>query len=335
MAKMKLSSRIRLGFVSLMLIMLALNAVSMRHLAPARESSLVLREKYMPLVEAVAGFNESLGRAVYEIRGYAFTVDDKSMTEAMRRLTALEKSWSEMRRLAQADGASPARETVAALRANFTALDGIGKGIVGSRERLTEMAQNYLNYAGTFRRFQEARADEELVRHGYSIGSSEEARADRVRSLALTGDMLTAAFNVRLAVWEAYGRHDAAVAERLDGLISAALEMLRANRPAGAGDQAQSTLLNMIDQMEKMRTEAGVYKNALAAWAASGAERVKLADDLTGEANRLMADAISNSALTLSANSEAVSRMTRAQIFGALAAVVFCLVLARALAGNV
>ncbi|MDR1920261.1 MAG: methyl-accepting chemotaxis protein [Candidatus Adiutrix sp.] len=335
MVKMNLSSRIRLGFASLMFIMLALNAVSMRHLAPVRESSWVLREKYMPLVSAVSGFNESLGRAVYEIRGYAFNVDDQSLTEAMTHLSALEKSCSEMRRLVQTDGGAPAQELVAALRANFKALDGIVKDIVGSRERLTEMSQNYLNYAVTFRRFQEARADEELVRHGYRIGSSEEARAGRVRSLALAGDMLTAAFNVRLAAWEAYGRHDAAVAERLDDVISAALETLRANRPAGADDQAQSALLNMIDQMEKMRSESGLYKNALAAWAASGTERAKLANDLTGEANRLMADVISNSALTSSVNSEAVSRMTRAQIFAALAAVIFCLILARALAGNV
>ncbi|MDR1045539.1 MAG: methyl-accepting chemotaxis protein [Candidatus Adiutrix sp.] len=335
MNKMKLSTRIRLGFAAVIVIMLVLNAVSIYLLSPVRDSSLILEEECLPMVQGVSQFNAALGQTIYQIRGYAYSEEQRFMDEALKHYEEVRGAFRGIRQVVEQDRSfaglksamSEVNGLIEDLGANFKDLEGVGRRIVASRSRMTALTKNYDSAALDFQKFQESLAGEELVGHGYSLGSTVESREYRLSRVLLTAKLLELGSQVQLDVWEAYGGHDPAVTERLDKSL-AVIRSDVGKDLAEARDEETRRLLEAIDATAgEMVKEAALYKKAFSDWQGSMTRRVGLIDKLTGAVNLVMDNILGTSGGISAANNRAVTRITQAQIVGAAIALLLSLIL--------
>ncbi len=343
MSQMKLSSRIRLGFASLIVIMLVFSAVSLYLLAPVRISSETIREECLPAVEAVSKLNGALSQAIYEVRGYAFNEEARYMAAALAHHQEAVTALAALRRLVdRKDGFGPLRPLageadgfLVQMGDNFTKLEAIGRDIVNSRTRLMELSDTYVREAMAFQTFQAGRARSELVEHGFDIGSTTAKREYRLSRLLLTSELLELGARVQLDIWEAYGNHSAALVERLEKNAAAIEINVRKDLETAVDEEARRILDRMAAAAGGMRQEAAGYKQAMADWADSLTRRVALINDLTGRTGQLLAGVLETTGRLSGDNYAAVTRVTRAQVAGSLAALALSLLLGWLITANV
>ena len=159
MKKMKLGTKIALGFGTLILIATALGAVAVWEMGAVETETTKLAEEYIPEVDMAVDLRGSANRMMYAMRGYNFTEDRKFHDQVQRELQTAENNIQEGRELekkakdlsslkGQLDGAARAVdeykdlvkqtvETVAKMDANRAILDAsAGKFITNSNEFL-------------------------------------------------------------------------------------------------------------------------------------------------------------------------------------------------------
>ena len=343
MNKMKLSSRIRLGFTALIVIMLVLNAVSIYLLAPVRTSAAVMKDECLPMIEAVSKFNVAMGQAIFAVRGYTYSEEKAYMTQALDELGKLQAGFQDMRKVVESKpgfadlrSATPgAAALIDALGANFRKLDAIGQNIVSARTSLTELTAAYSAQALEFQKFQETKAREELVEHGFDVGSTKDRREYRLHRVLLTSELLALGANVQLDVWEAYGQHDVTLVERLEQNVTVIDRNVQADLAETVDDEARRILQAMAGTVDGMKSQAVAFKKALSDWRASLSERVKLINDLNGVAELVLQKILTTTDGISDVNYSAVSRVTQAQIVGAAVALLLSLILGWLITSNV
>ena len=340
---MKLSSRIRLGFTALIVIMLVLNAVSIYLLAPVRSSASVMKEECLPMIEAVSKFNVAMGQAIFAIRGYTYSEEKAYMTQALEELGKLQAGFQDMRQVVESKAgfadlrsATPgAVALIEALEANFRKLDTIGQNIVSARTSLTGLTAAYSAQALEFQKFQGAKAREELVDHGFDVGSTKHKREYRLHRVLLTSELLSLGANVQLDVWEAYGQHDVALVERLEKNVAVIDRNVQDDLAETMDEEARRILQDLARTVGGMKTQAAAYKKALSDWQASLTERVRLINDLGGVAELVLQKILATTGDISDINYTAVSRVTQAQIIGAAVALLLSLLLGWIITSNV
>ncbi len=330
MQSMKLSSRIRLGFGALIVILLALNAVSIYLAAPVRHSSEVMQDEALPLITDIGAFTMGLGQSIYQVRGFAYNEEDRFMAEAKKYHAAIREAFGRMRDVIDQKAgfavlrpALPeASRLIDALAANYDALENIGHGIVGSRGRMDELTKTYVSQVLDFQKFQEGRARDELVDHGFAIDSTAEKREYRLSRLLVTSELLHLGALIQLDVWEAYGKHEVSYTDRLDKNLKTIEDSVKKDLDSAVDEEARKILGALAATVGELKKEAATYKKALTDWSANMAERVQLVAAIVGS-NQMALNAILKTADDISnANVTAVARITQAQIIGGLVALV-------------
>ncbi len=343
MNKMKLSSRIRLGFIALIVIMLALNAASIYLSGPVRQSSEMLREECLPMIENFAKFNAALGQAIYQIRGYAYDEEDRFLVAARKYLGEMKaafkvigeeieqkSSFSALR-----SSAPEAARLVEGLEANVDGLEKIGQRTVASLERMNGLVGSFMSQALEFQKFQAQKAQTELVDHGFDIGSTAEQRAYRLNRLLLTSELLDLGAAAQLNTWTAYGKRDKSFTDILDKNLLAIEEQVHQDLGSAKDDAARKILSDLASVTAEMKQEAAAFKATMADWETSMAERIKLIDSLTAAFQEALGVVLGTATNVSDTNVAAVTRITQAQLAGALAALLLSIVLSWLITSNV
>ncbi|UQZ90357.1 hypothetical protein C4J81_14550 [Deltaproteobacteria bacterium Smac51] len=335
MSKMKLSSRIRLGFTALILIMLILNVLSIVLLGPVRSSSRTMAAECLPMVKAVSEFNIAIGRSTYEVRGYAFNEEQRYMDAAKEHFTRVEGAFKDMRQIvehgqsfAQMRGATPGVEKlIADMNKNYDGLDGIGKNIVASRQSIMDKTTRYIELATDFQKMQETLATDELVTHGFDVNSTQEKRSFRLHRVLLTSELVRMGYSLQLDAWEAYGKHDSKEVGELIAKASETQAQLQKDLDEAVGDDVIRILKEMVTVVGEIRKDAEIYLKSLTDWSDSLAERNQLVDQANDVGLMVMEEILKTTTSISEQNNVAVSRITQSQIVGAVVGLVLSLIL--------
>ena len=344
MNKMKLSSRIRLGFAALIVIMLTLSAASIYLLSPVQTSAKVMQTECLPMIEAISGFNVALGQASFEMRGYTFTEDRNYLTAALNQYKLMTEEFAKIRRIVDGQPSfadlrssiAQADQLVSGLGTNFTNLEGIADNVASSRDQMRKLAGDFTTKALEFQKFQEDRAREELVNHGFDVKSTVASRSFRLERLLLIDNFLVLGSAIQADTWEAYVKHDPALVEdRLMKSLAAIKPELQTDLDSSRTDEARRILGDAVRAIDGLQKEAATYKETLAKWRVSMAERVDLIDKSTRLANSVLNSVLSTTESISEANLTAVSRITQTLVIGSLVALALSIFLAVIITSNV
>ena len=83
---MTVGKRIAVGFVLVIVIMIALGTMAVWNMSSAKTESKKLADEYVPEVDVAARVRGAANRLMYEMRGYGFTEEDKYHQNAQKEL---------------------------------------------------------------------------------------------------------------------------------------------------------------------------------------------------------------------------------------------------------
>ena len=332
---LKLSSRIKLGFSILILIMMGLSLVSMFCLSPVRQSGRMIQDECLPMISGVSRFNIAVGRTMHAVRGYSYTESAGLMKAANDNLAEAAAAFKDMRRVVDEGDyfkelrqASPrVQDLLDGLAENFRQLEAIGLNVAQSRDDLTTLAQAYSQEVMELLTLQRSSAERELVSHGFSIGSSLDGRSMRFKQLMLPVDLLGLGSSLDLNIWQAYSRHDPALLTPLrDDIIR--IKNLLTQAGSSSSDEKESRLTSQIaGTVSALADKTDAYESALNSWLGSTAARGGMLDELN-EVGKLVSDQIlQTTSQTLGASNQAVDIIGKVQIGGLAAALLLSLIM--------
>ena len=99
MTKMKLGTKIVLGFSILIVIALFLGGLAVYQMKNVEGDSVMLANEYVPEVDIATELRGAANRVMYEMRGYGFTEDQAYYKNAQKELAAVDKSLADARTL--------------------------------------------------------------------------------------------------------------------------------------------------------------------------------------------------------------------------------------------
>ncbi|GMU21272.1 MAG: hypothetical protein AMXMBFR13_13650 [Phycisphaerae bacterium] len=167
---MKLSTKIAVGFMSLICIALALGGLAIWRMWNVEENATVLVAEYVPEVTVANDIERSSLLTMYEMRGYGLSEEDSYLSKGHKHLAMVEKDLQEAQALAdRSPHLVSLKAHVGEMRASLDDYRRLvdetsskNKAIVEDRKVLDEAAAQYMKYAMEFLEHQNNLMKEEL-----------------------------------------------------------------------------------------------------------------------------------------------------------------------------
>jgi methyl-accepting chemotaxis protein len=303
--KMKLGTRISLGFAALIAIALLLGGLAVWNMLGVKADSTILARETVPSVQKAVPIDTEFLKGVYEIRAYNYTEEAKFLESGRQRLQAAREA---IKATTDLVSASPTlahlKQTVQdadAKLAEYLRLLDETVQIVGElskdRAAMDQAATAFMKNCYDYLSAQNASMEKEIKETaGTTAGSGGDGNAtvetklkERLTKITLINDAIDVGNAVRLANWKAQALRDAQalreVLGRFDEIDKKVAEMRPLTRQA----------VN-IQNLDAIKAAAAGYKDALnkllTHWAARdelNKQRVALVDALVKTVDEIVA----------------------------------------------
>ena len=99
---MKLAMKIGLGFAALIIIACAIGGLAVVNMTKVKGTSTLLAESYVPAVTVANDVERNAADTMYEMRGYAYSEDEKYLANMRESLEKVKKNLADAVKLAEA-----------------------------------------------------------------------------------------------------------------------------------------------------------------------------------------------------------------------------------------
>ncbi|MGF1448773.1 MAG: methyl-accepting chemotaxis protein [Opitutales bacterium] len=201
---MKLSTKITFGFAAVVAVTAVLGIVAQISMRSASSAADVMAEAYLPEVQVSARIESNATSAMFDLRGYGFTSDEKFLRLGRGFLEEVGKALDDAEQLAEAHSLPALAQTVEEARSALVAYQGEVETTVGinrsmdtKRGEMDAAAGTYMTALHGFVTGQETALERDLSERQTKIGlvvqiidNAAEARVSNFKSQA-TGDLGT------------------------------------------------------------------------------------------------------------------------------------------------
>ena len=259
MGKMKLGTKIALGFGLLILIAVLLGGLAVIQMRAVSGDSSKLALEYVPEVKVANELERNSLLTMYAMRGYSRSGEEKFLTESRQQLEAVNKSLEEAFRLSekaihlvklkgQIETASTAVKEYGGLVDRTVEQN---KGIAKNREEMDKAAAAYMENSLAFLESQNVAMDQEII-----AGAEAYKLEERLKKIGMVNDVVKLGFQVRIAAWKAMSFQDPKMIQ--DALkqfdeITSKFDLLRPITKQAVN----------IKQIENINAAAMAYKQAM------------------------------------------------------------------------
>ncbi len=220
MRDMKLGTRIACGFGTILFITVVLGWGAIWRMKDAQEQTMVLARQFVPQVNAVVDLEQSVGEMMYELRGYSYTGDDKSLEAGKKAAGDIKKNLADLRDLAaKSQHLTKLKEMMGPLEANLNEYDKlIGvtvekvEGLARNRQALDEAAADFSKHAYAYLEGQKRKMTEEIEADAETGGLKQ-----RLQKIALINDVLDLLNWTRIANFKAQALRDSEITKQALG----------------------------------------------------------------------------------------------------------------------
>ncbi|MFW5872049.1 MAG: MCP four helix bundle domain-containing protein, partial [bacterium] len=209
--RMKLSSKIYLGFGTILLIAIILGVYALINLGKIQNESNKLANEYVPEVEIANRIERYSLDSMYEIRGYLYSENEKYLDAGKKALASVndglkdaDKLANESKNLVRLKGSVDAiNESVDKYENKVGETVEVNKAIAGNREQLDKAAGNYISTANELLEGQNNEFKKEI-----RANASGAALLERLQKITWINDLIDLGNGVRIANFKAQATRD-------------------------------------------------------------------------------------------------------------------------------
>jgi methyl-accepting chemotaxis protein len=289
--RMKLATRLALGFGVVIVIALVLGAVATLSMRSSSSAATVISSETVPSVEVANQAERNTMLAMYAMRGYGYSYDPKLLAEGRSRVAATREALRNAHELAKSS------QTLSALSAAATTADAsIGKyeQLINDTEQavtkmekllvdMTALGASYMRECGAYEAGQYQALHEELKN-----SATTEKLEERVAKLRSISELSNRGYEARLANLRAQATNDPSVAESQAENFKA-IGQLITTITATTRQQAN------LDQLAKIRSAAESYSRGMQQVAATMRDLQSLAKQRGDTGETALASAVKTS----------------------------------------
>jgi len=222
--RMKLGTKIGVGFGLLILLALVLGGMAVFSMSGVKTTAMALSEQNVPEVGVATNVERSSLETMYEARGYAFTEEKKYLDEARKELEGVKKFLTEAKTHANKYNLAALRENANKAETNaleyerllndtVTATDAMAKEKAAS----LEAADKYMKICADFLQGQMKSLDTEVdtalasgngARTTTQPAITAEKLKERITKVVLCNDVIDLGNSIRIGTWQAIATRD-------------------------------------------------------------------------------------------------------------------------------
>ena len=288
---MKLGTKIAAGFSMLVALALILGGLAVFNMKNVQTESDVLAHEYVPEVSICNDIERNSLMTMYNMRGYAFTEEEKYLKEGQTYLEEVNKYLGEAQELA--DKATrlvklgPAVKEAKELVAEYTRLSEqtveLNGKLAEDRVELNTYAEQYMKNCSEFLAGQNQHMIEEIEKEANTTTLEE-----RLEKITIVNDIIDLGNEVRLATWKSQ-------AERNPAIIREAIPIFEQIDQKFESLREITRLESDIKRIDDTEYAAEHYKNAMTDLLNNWVESQKVSDQRTRVADQVLASAKSTS----------------------------------------
>ena len=329
--KMKLGTKIVVGFAALLVIATMLGTVAVWNMKGVEGQSQLLSKEYAPEVALANNLERATFATVLEMRCFGLTEQQAYFDRGQKYLAEVKKFVEECKKLS---GQSPhlikLKDAIEKASTTLNKFDGLvqqtvkfQQDLAATRDRLNKAAKSFLESCDAFANVQNERMKQDLKDN---VG--EEILSERVQQLTLIASIIETGGACRVAAWKAQASRDPSI---IEGATTGFDEMDRKFDSIGA--------INHIDsirkELEAAQQAAHEYRAALndlkTAWTSLqnvNTERAGIGNELLAQARETAETGIKHTLEIADQASTSLSAASNTMVGGLIAAIVIGTVLA-------
>ena len=318
-----IGQKIGSGFLSLIAITTVLGGVATWTMFRSASDAAEMSSAHLPKVAVANRVERETMKALYAIRGYAFTGDAVYLQQGRSNLASLVQEVRAAKELARTEKLpelAAAAEKVGQLATEYSALvqetERLTHSLQRERDQMNIAAESYMSACFAYIKSQKERLEEVLKSEKVDGAQA----ADRVMKIEVANEVVDLGNEVRIANYQAQALRDPIFAE-------AAMEKFELIETRINALKAGTTRAVNLQQLEECRTAAQNYRTALAAFVNGWKAKEGLAPrrQAAGESAMAAAEKIATDGLQLTITeagdaSLALSRAQRVLIGGLVVA---------------
>jgi len=211
---MRLGYKISLGFGLVIVITLVVGGLAIWGMANIKKQTGLLKNEFIPEVKLASQMERSAQNTMFEMRGYAYTADNKFLDTGRKYLAEVKKVLSDAQDLANkssqlqnlAEGVKKIDATLQQYEKLSDETANRNQALAENRKQLDDAAKVVMQTAADFLADQQVTQQKELA-----SGLSADKLAERAKKINWFNEMQNLMFNVRLAVWKGQANRDVGV----------------------------------------------------------------------------------------------------------------------------
>mgnify|MGYP001019061648 CR=1 FL=1 len=211
-AKMKLGTKIALGFTLLLLIATALGGLAVWSMKSVDTQSQMLAKEYAPEVEVANNVERSSLATMYEMRGYGLTFDEAYHKRGMENLKEVERHLDACKELAdKSEHLVKLKEALPQAKAKVDEYEKLvedtvkkDKEILACRAMLDKNAKAYMDDCSAF-----LASQNEKMKKEFREDSNAKALGERLEKISLINELIDEGNECRLIAWKSQALRDA------------------------------------------------------------------------------------------------------------------------------
>jgi methyl-accepting chemotaxis protein len=303
--KMKLATKIGVGFGLLVVMAIALGGVAVWNMKTVEKDSTRLADEYMPEVKAANLLERNSLETMYNLRGYGYTEEQRFLDEGRKKMEEVKKALAESHQLVKQyphlvklqEGVEKADASFAEYVSLVDQTVALNQKLAEDRTRLDEGAKVYMENCNAF-----VANQNEVMKKEIAAKTEESKLDERLVKITLVNDIIDMGNGCRIAVWKSQAKRDPKVIqdamptfdtmekrfEELRAITRLEADLKRIDETklaAGSYKKAMTDLLNnwlALQDVAKKRGEVADQVLAVAQGVAKAG--IEQADTIAGEA---------------------------------------------------
>ena len=212
---MKLAMKIGVGFGALIVIACALGGLAVYNMTAVKTTSTLVAESYVPAVTVANEVERNAADTMYDMRGYAYSEDDKFFNNMKESLASVKKSLDNALKLAEARGLEvlkantlKAMDQVKEYERLAVETEAITKAMSANREQMNLAAREYMSQCSAFLAGQTAKQASEFDAAFSATANAGTSKLDadalklRAKKILVANDVVDLGNAIRIAAWK-------------------------------------------------------------------------------------------------------------------------------------
>ncbi len=296
MKRMKLATKITLGFSALVLLACLLGGIAVWNMHHVQDDATRLEKESVPQVAVANNVERASLLTMYEIRGYAFAENEEMLKAGRAHLAEVRKHLDDAKKLGASSATLAALKT-AAEKAESKVIEyerlvaetvAVDQAIDQNRKGMDAAAQAFMKVCADFLESQDKVLSEEI-----KAGAGAEKIAERVRKVDLANEIVRSGNLVRLTAWRSQGERNLKRLDEAAPHFEAIKTKLNELRPI-------TRVAVNIQQIDDCQKAADEYRNNINELVTNWQKKDAIAARRGDAGNAVLAEARATAALGLS-----------------------------------